>query len=104
MVFATLEVCLCLLVRQLPALNPTVSSAVIQSYAKNAGLSDEASLLISTTVGIMAGLPDLCTPAGTSPPPLPFPFPRSPGKWNLDYRTSALPSELSSPLDGGGPK
>ncbi|XP_022085919.1 HEAT repeat-containing protein 5B-like [Acanthaster planci] len=64
-VFATLEVCLCLLVRQLPALNPTVSSAIIQSYAKNAGLSEEASVLISTTVSIMAGLPELCSPAGS---------------------------------------
>ncbi|XP_033625996.1 HEAT repeat-containing protein 5B-like [Asterias rubens] len=64
-VFATLEVCLCLLVRQLPALNPTVSSAIIQSYTKHAGLSDEASDLISTTVAIMAGLPELCSPAGS---------------------------------------
>ena len=63
-VFATLEVCLCLLVRQLPALNPTVSSAIIQSYTKHAGLSDEASDLISTSVAIMAGLPELCSPAG----------------------------------------
>ncbi|XP_038071477.1 HEAT repeat-containing protein 5B-like [Patiria miniata] len=64
-VFATLEVCLCLLVRQLPALNPTASSAIIQSYAKNAGLSEEASVLISTTVAIMAGLPELCSPTGS---------------------------------------
>ena len=47
-VFATLEVCLCILVRQLPALNPSggASAASIHSY-KNAGLSDEASHLIS---------------------------------------------------------
>ena len=63
MVFAVLEVCLCVLVRQMPTLNPAVSNATIQSY-KNAGLSDEASTLISTTLSIMAELPELCSPAG----------------------------------------
>lgn len=66
-VFATLEVCLCILVRQLPALNPSggASAASIHSYSKNAGLSDEASHLISATVLIMAELPSLCSPAGS---------------------------------------
>ncbi|XP_072169312.1 HEAT repeat-containing protein 5B-like [Diadema setosum] len=66
-VFATLEVCLCILVRQLPALNPSgsTSAAAIHSYSKNAGLSDEASQLISSTVLIMAELPSLCSPAGS---------------------------------------
>ena len=62
-VFAVLEVCLCVLVRQMPTLNPAVSSATLQSY-KNAGLSDEASTLISMTLTIMAELPQLCSPAG----------------------------------------
>lgn len=65
-VFAALEVCLCLLVRQLPALNPSVSSsAAIKNYSKNAGLSEEASALISGTVAVLTELPSLCSPKGS---------------------------------------
>ncbi|PIK54391.1 putative HEAT repeat-containing protein 5B [Apostichopus japonicus] len=62
-VFAALEVCLCLLVRQLPALNPSITShAAMQNYSKNAGLSEEASAVICGTIGTLTELPSLCSP------------------------------------------
>ncbi|XP_071834099.1 HEAT repeat-containing protein 5B-like isoform X1 [Apostichopus japonicus] len=66
-VFAALEVCLCLLVRQLPALNPSITShAAMQNYSKNAGLSEEASAVICGTIGTLTELPSLCSPKGTT--------------------------------------
>ncbi|XP_077993059.1 HEAT repeat-containing protein 5B-like [Glandiceps talaboti] len=64
-IFATLEVCLCVLIRQVPALNPSMPNSTIQSVAKRLQLSEESNQLVSLAVSVMAKLPDLCTPAGS---------------------------------------
>jgi hypothetical protein len=62
-VFSVLEVSLCLIVRQLPTLNPAplVSSTVHmnQSMAGN-----ELSDLVAKAITLLETLPDLCSPAG----------------------------------------
>lgn len=62
LVFAMLEVCLCLLVRQLPALNPAplVSAGVRPITHK----PEQSGQLIATTLTIMEQLPKLCSPQG----------------------------------------
>lgn len=63
-VFATLEVCLCVISKQIPALKPAVPSTGFQIPSRLTKLSDEICYLIATVVRIMADLPDLCSPAG----------------------------------------
>lgn len=62
-VFAVLEVCLCLIVRQMPTLNwlSLVSSTVqTRQQLSNNELSD----LVASSITAMESLPDLCSPAG----------------------------------------
>lgn len=63
-VFATLEVCLCVISKQIPALKPSAPSTGFQVPTRLTKLSDEVCYLIATVVRIMADLPDLCSPAG----------------------------------------
>ncbi|CAH1726558.1 unnamed protein product [Aphis gossypii] len=59
-VFATLEVCMCLIVRQIPDMNPTPlvsSTRKLHSNCLNHNV-------IATTLNIMAQLPNLCSPNG----------------------------------------
>jgi len=59
-VFAILEVCMCLIVRQIPDLNPTPlvsSSRKLHSNYLNHNV-------IATTLNILTQLPNLCTPSG----------------------------------------
>lgn len=59
-VFATLEVCMCLIVRQIPDMNPTPlvsSTRKLHSIFLNHNV-------IATTLNIMAQLPNLCSPSG----------------------------------------
>lgn len=64
-VFATLEVCLCVLVRHMPALNPAIPSTGFQiSSLRQAAFSDATCQLLATTLQIMTDLPLLCSPAG----------------------------------------
>ncbi|XP_049845033.1 HEAT repeat-containing protein 5B isoform X1 [Schistocerca gregaria] len=63
LVFAMLEVCLCVLVRQLPALNPS-PSPVICSAVRTLHLTEEAGRLMSAAVSCMESLPKLCSPQG----------------------------------------
>lgn len=62
-VFSVLEVCLCLIVRQIPTLNPTplISSTV---QIKQSLPGNELSDLVACAVNAMETLPDLCSPAG----------------------------------------
>jgi len=60
-VFAVLEVCLCLLVKHLPPLNPT---PLVSSPARVTSLSSEAAELVASALDIMSSLPDLCSPKG----------------------------------------
>ncbi|CAI9730243.1 repeat-containing 5B-like isoform X2 [Octopus vulgaris] len=64
-VYATLEVCLCVLVRQIPALNPTAANTGFQVPTHLTKMTDEACQLISSVVLVMAELPNLCSPAGS---------------------------------------
>ena len=67
-VFASLEVCLCALVRHLPALNPSLPPAsVLASSARQTTFTDATYQLLSLTLLTMADLPSLCSPAGLCP-------------------------------------
>lgn len=61
-VFSVLEVCLCLIVRVIPSLNPTplISSTVQMKPSSNNNVNE----LAASAVEIMESLPDLCSPAG----------------------------------------
>ena len=62
-VFSVLEVTLCLIVRQLPALNPApLASSTVQINQSSSGT--ELSGLIAQAMHVLEGLPDLCSPAG----------------------------------------
>ena len=64
-VFSVLEVCLCLIVRQIPELNPTpLVSSTVQVKQPLAG--SELGDLVTCAVTAMEALPDLCSPAGKS--------------------------------------
>ena len=61
LVFAVLEVCLCLLVRQLPPLNPT---PLVSSPLRCQPLNDNSSKLVASALGSMEELVNLCSPQG----------------------------------------
>ncbi|XP_074651872.1 HEAT repeat-containing protein 5B-like [Tubulanus polymorphus] len=63
--FAVMEVCLCILIHQLPAINPANPSTGFQVPSRLGKLSEESILLICSAVQIMAELPTLCSPAGS---------------------------------------
>lgn len=64
LVFAILEVCLCLLVRQIPALNPNPGGTTAILSQKGYMPSEESRKLIAATLNIMESLPTLCSPQG----------------------------------------
>lgn len=63
LVFAVLEVCLCLLVRQLPALSPAPNSIIVNSLRVTQN-SDESGRLIASAITTMENLHKLCSPKG----------------------------------------
>jgi len=64
-VFASLEVCLCAIVRHLPSLNPSLPAAsVLASAARQTTFNDTTYQLLASTLLTMAELPSLCSPAG----------------------------------------
>ncbi|XP_040188814.1 HEAT repeat-containing protein 5A isoform X1 [Rana temporaria] len=65
LVLAALELCLCILVRQLPQLSPRLSGNSSGNNAAKQILSHEASLLVSASLGILSELPSLCSPEGS---------------------------------------
>lgn len=65
LVFSALEVCLCLLVRQLPALNPVGGKAPTSLLHQPVQAGPESGLLIAAALNALDVLPDLCSPAGT---------------------------------------
>jgi len=64
-VFATLEVCLYVLVRHVPALNPSIPSTGFQTASVSSRWTEDTCQLMSTALQIMSQLPALCTPRGT---------------------------------------
>ncbi|XP_056402001.1 HEAT repeat-containing protein 5A isoform X2 [Hyla sarda] len=65
LVLAALEFCLCILIRQLPQLSPRLSGNITGRHATKNPLTDESSLLISSSLSILAELPSLCSPEGS---------------------------------------
>lgn len=70
LVFAVLEVCLCVLVRQMPSLNPSlpvIGTATANSMKNmgHGGLSAHGAALVATALGVMTDMPALCSPAGS---------------------------------------
>ncbi|KAM5129642.1 HEAT repeat-containing protein 5A [Mantella aurantiaca] len=65
LVLAALELCLCILIRQLPQLSPRLSGNSSGNNAAKQTLSHEAGLLVSASLGILAELPSLCSPEGS---------------------------------------
>lgn len=64
LVFATLELCVCILVRQLPELNPKLTGSPRVTAAKPQTLSEEGSRLVTAALVILAELPAVCSPEG----------------------------------------
>nr|XP_033808052.1 HEAT repeat-containing protein 5A isoform X2 [Geotrypetes seraphini] len=65
LVFAALELCLCILVRQLPQLNPKLSGSPGCKPGRPQALSEDGSQLVSAALVILAGLPPICSPEGS---------------------------------------
>ncbi|KAM3918608.1 HEAT repeat-containing protein 5A isoform 2-T2 [Leptodactylus fuscus] len=65
LVLATLELCLCILIRQLPQLSPRLSGSVTGRHATKQPLSHDSNMLISASLSILADLPALCSPEGS---------------------------------------
>ncbi|XP_075805010.1 HEAT repeat-containing protein 5A isoform X4 [Microtus pennsylvanicus] len=65
LVFATLELCVCILVRQLPELNPKLTGSPRVKAAKPQTLSEEGSRLVTAALVILAELPAVCSPEGS---------------------------------------
>lgn len=64
LVFATLELCVCILVRQLPELNPKLTGSPGVKGAKPQMLSEDGSRLVSAALVILSELPAVCSPEG----------------------------------------
>lgn len=64
LVFAVLEVCLCLLVRQIPALNPNPGGTTAILSQRGYMPCEESGKLIAAALNIMESLPILCSPQG----------------------------------------
>lgn len=63
LVFAVLEVCLCLLVRQLPALSPSPNATIITALRLSQSFEDSGKL-IAIALSSMESLHKLCSPNG----------------------------------------
>ena len=65
-VYACLEVCLCVLVRHLPALNPAIPQTGFQPLTKECGFTPDVNTLISSCVTVIGQLFNLCSPKGNN--------------------------------------
>ncbi|KAF5902189.1 HEAT repeat-containing protein 5B isoform X1, partial [Clarias magur] len=65
LVFAAMELLVFLLVRHLPQINTKASDSPSHAPTKPQKLSEHSSRLLAVTVGILAELPSLCSPAGS---------------------------------------
>ncbi|XP_021099488.1 HEAT repeat-containing protein 5A isoform X6 [Heterocephalus glaber] len=65
LVFAALELCVCILVRQLPELNPKLTGTPGVKATKPQILSEEGSRLVSASLVILSELPAVCSPEGS---------------------------------------
>ena len=65
LVFATLEVCLCALIRHIPGLNPSMPSTGFQLPVTQIWSKEDACQLVSAVLLVLADLPALCSPRGS---------------------------------------
>ncbi|XP_069049146.1 HEAT repeat-containing protein 5A isoform X2 [Lepisosteus oculatus] len=65
LVFATLELCLCILVRQLPQLNPKLAGSPVGQGGQPQPLTENDCKLVSAALGILSDLPSICSPEGS---------------------------------------
>lgn len=65
LVFATLELCVCILVRQLPQLNPKLTCSPAVQSGKHLLLSEDGSRLVSAALLILSDVPAICSPEGS---------------------------------------
>ncbi|XP_054545677.1 HEAT repeat-containing protein 5A isoform X2 [Talpa occidentalis] len=65
LVFATLELCVCILVRQLPELNPKLTGSPGIKAKKPQMLTEDGSRLVSAALVILSELPAVCSPEGS---------------------------------------
>ncbi|XP_053450878.1 HEAT repeat-containing protein 5A isoform X3 [Nycticebus coucang] len=65
LVFATLELCVCILVRQLPELNPKLTGSPGVKATKPQMLSEDGSRLVAAALVILSELPAVCSPEGS---------------------------------------
>uniref|UniRef100_A0A8C6NDF7 HEAT repeat-containing protein 5A n=1 Tax=Melopsittacus undulatus TaxID=13146 RepID=A0A8C6NDF7_MELUD len=64
LVFATLELCVCILVRQLPQLNPKLTCSPAVQSGKHLLLSEDGSRLVAAALVILSDVPAICSPEG----------------------------------------
>ncbi|NXO43796.1 HTR5A protein, partial [Locustella ochotensis] len=65
LVFATLELCVCILVRQLPQLNPKLTYSPAVPPGKHLLLSEDGSRLVAAALVILSDVPSVCSPEGS---------------------------------------
>ncbi|XP_041340039.1 HEAT repeat-containing protein 5A isoform X2 [Pyrgilauda ruficollis] len=65
LVFATLELCVCILVRQLPQLNPKLTCSPAVLPGKRLLLSEDGSRLVAAALVILSDVPAICSPEGS---------------------------------------
>ncbi|XP_039207826.1 HEAT repeat-containing protein 5A isoform X2 [Crotalus tigris] len=65
LVFATLEMCVCILVRQLPQLNLKITGGPGITAGKPQLLSEDGNRLVAAALGILSGVPAVCSPEGS---------------------------------------
>ncbi|NXK89235.1 HTR5A protein, partial [Formicarius rufipectus] len=65
LVFATLELCVCILVRQLPQLNPKLTCSLAVQPGKHLLLSEDGSRLVAAALVILSDVPAVCSPEGS---------------------------------------
>jgi len=64
LVFATLELCVCILVRQLPQLNPKLTCSPAVHSGKHLLLPEDGSRLVVAALVILSDVPAICSPEG----------------------------------------
>ncbi|CAK8692902.1 unnamed protein product [Clavelina lepadiformis] len=64
-VFAVLEVCMCVLVRQMPSINPTFRSTSQEQISTNKNLTQQGAQLVSTATHLLGEVLSLCSERGS---------------------------------------
>lgn len=61
------QVCLCVLVRHIPSLNPAIPQTGFAQPYKGGSFTEDVHTLITSCMQIMGQLPGLCSPKGELP-------------------------------------